>query len=136
MKPYSILIVEDEAPLNKALVSRFLTLGYTVYESNNGTDALRLAFEHKPTVILLDLNMPKMDGVTFLEYLREDSWGKNALVLVLTNLDLAPEMIESLSVTKPAYYLVKAEWELTDIVTKVEEIISTNLDSPETEPQV
>ena len=57
------ILVVDDAPAMVRLISRVLTKkGFEVLESNNGQDALRLLYNNKPDLVLLDVVMPKMDG--------------------------------------------------------------------------
>ena len=57
------ILVVDDAPAMVRLISRVLTKkGFEVLESNNGQDALRLLYNNKPDLVLLDVRMPKMDG--------------------------------------------------------------------------
>lgn len=74
-KPKRILIVEDEIPMLKALVDKFSRAGFETLEAKNGIEGLAVALKEHPDLVLLDLVMPKMDGVKMMEKLREDSWG-------------------------------------------------------------
>jgi len=125
MNTHSVLIVEDEKPLLKALSSQFADHDFDVFQAHNGEEGLELASKNKPEIILLDLNMPKMDGATFMEHLRKDEWGKDVPVIILTNLQPDDTIINSLARTNPAYYLIKAEWDLSDIVGKVMEVLQS-----------
>lgn len=114
-QPHSILLVEDELPLRHAMSEKFQREGFTVFEADNGKVGLELALKEKPEIILLDVVMPVMDGVTMLKLLREDRWGKTAKVVMLTNLNDSEEVLESLKAQ--AYdYLIKANWKLEDLV--------------------
>jgi DNA-binding response OmpR family regulator len=94
---------------------KFQREGFTVFEADNGKVGLELALKEKPEIILLDVVMPVMDGVTMLKLLREDRWGKTAKVVMLTNLNDSEEVLESLKAQ--AYdYLIKANWKLEDLV--------------------
>lgn len=66
----TILVVEDDLVLKK-LVGRSLADQYNVLYANNGAEALSLLETQTPTLIMLDLLMPDMDGFTFLEKIRE-----------------------------------------------------------------
>ncbi|MBI5798672.1 MAG: response regulator, partial [Candidatus Yonathbacteria bacterium] len=81
-----ILVVEDEEPMQLVLRDVLKVEGYTVLEAKNGIEGLDHALKKHPDLILLDILMPKMDGLEMLKKLREDAWGKNAPVIVLTNL--------------------------------------------------
>lgn len=115
-----ILIVEDEPGLLNALVDKFTHEGFVVLSAKDGQEGLEVALPEHPDLILLDIIMPVMDGMTMLRDLRKDPWGKNVPVILLTNLSEAEKVAESLS-QGVYYYLVKSDWKLEDIVKKVKE---------------
>lgn len=118
-----ILIVEDEQTLSKALFQRLTAEGFSVLRAQNGEEGLELAYREKPNLILLDIIMPKMDGLTMLGKLRENAWGKEVPVFILTNLSSAKDV--DMATRKGAYdYLIKSDWKLEDIVAKVKEELS------------
>ncbi|KXK26552.1 MAG: KDP operon transcriptional regulatory protein KdpE [candidate division WS6 bacterium OLB20] len=126
MTKHTVLIVEDEGPLLQALTTQFAGKEFDVFQAHNGSEGLEQAAKNKPEIILLDLNMPKMDGATFMEHLRQDEWGKDVPVIILTNLQPDDTIINSLARTNPAYYLIKAEWDLAGIVDKVMEVLQSH----------
>ena len=116
----TILVIDDESDLRYALSAALTDSGFNVLTAADGDEGLKMAFEHKPDLILLDLVMPKLDGYAVLDRLRGDEWGKDANVFLLTVL----EDIDS--VTKAVEhggleYFVKTDWRLEDIVKKVKE---------------
>ncbi|PIT95246.1 response regulator [Candidatus Falkowbacteria bacterium CG10_big_fil_rev_8_21_14_0_10_39_9] len=115
-----ILIVEDDVLLVKAISYEFEQENFEVFTAGNGEDGLAMAEEHLPDLILADINMPKMDGLTMLKELRATEWGKNILVIMLTNYSDEQRVLEALS-QKAFYYLVKSDWDLSQIVAKVRE---------------
>ena len=85
--------------------------------------ALAHALKDRPDLILLDLIMPKMDGMTVMNKLRQDEWGKTVPIIILTNLNMDDKIMRGVSKDEPAYYLMKAEVKLEDIVAKVREVL-------------
>lgn len=116
-KQQSLLIVEDEQPLVSALATKFEHEGYRVLTAGNGAEGLEIALAEHPDLILLDIIMPVMDGMTMLKRLRKDDWGKTARVIFLTNLSDPENTIEALN-SDTHDYLVKAHWRIQDIVEK------------------
>ena len=115
-----LLIVDDEAIVRKALSSQFDAENVEVLTANDGEEGLKAALENHPDLILMDLVMPVMDGMTMLAKLREDDWGKDAEVIILTNLSDSDRVAEA--VEKGTYeYLVKVDWNVTDVVNKVKD---------------
>lgn len=115
---YSILVVDDE-PATLTVVSAALRdTGFTVYEASDGEQGLAVAKDKHPDAILLDLQMPKMDGLTMLKELRRDAWGQDAFVMLLTHLTGLDIVAQALSLG--AFdYLQKADWDLPKIVAQV-----------------
>ena len=70
-KQGKILIVDDEAPVRKLLSEFFIRKGFQVVEAKTGEEAAALVRSEKPTVILLDIMMPGMDGISTLRKIRE-----------------------------------------------------------------
>lgn len=117
-----ILIIEDNKDLVLLLSEVFKKEGIDVSVAVDGEKGLVLSLDQKPDLILLDIILPKMDGITMLKKLREDENGKNIPVIVLSNLSAAEDLSEAME--EGVYdYLVKKDWELEDIVAKVKEIL-------------
>lgn len=115
-----ILIIEDEETLLKALVSKFKSKKLLVLQAKNGQEGLLIAQKENPDLILLDIVMPVMDGITMLKQLREKDWGKEIPVIVLTNLNDSQKVSEAM--TRGVHdYLVKTDWKLDDLAKKVDE---------------
>ena len=118
LKKHTILVVEDEASLRDALVDKFSREGFSMLEAKNGEIGLETALVKHPDMILLDIVMPVMDGITMLKKLREDAWGKTAKVIILTNLNDEAKLADALE--QGTYeYLVKSDWKMENIVSTV-----------------
>lgn len=122
MGPYKIVIAEDETILLRGLKDRFTQEGFTVFPAENGAEAVDLALKNHPDIILLDIVMPVMDGMTALKKIRADAWGKTAKVIFLTNLSDSEKV--SAAIAEGVYdFLVKVDWSLDDLVKRVLEQI-------------
>lgn len=119
----TILVVEDDPPILKTLVDKLTEEGFRIIEAHDGEEGLMIADRDHPDLILLDIVMPKMDGMTMLKKLRQESeWGKSVPVILLTNLSPDEEKInKGITEDEPAYYLIKTNWSLNDVVQKVRE---------------
>lgn len=85
MEKKKILIVEDNEK-NRVLVRDILSFhGYSVLEAADGTEGLEIAVEHKPDLILMDIQMPVMDGLTAIKALRDISETREIKVIALTS---------------------------------------------------
>ncbi len=115
-----ILVIDDEPTIRKVLSEKLEREGFATFTAPDGEAGLEVAISLKPDLILLDVLMPKMDGLTMLKKLREDDWGKSAVVIILTSLDSDQKAMEAFD--ELAYdYLIKKEMKLEDIVTIIKE---------------
>ncbi|MBI5422209.1 response regulator [Candidatus Peregrinibacteria bacterium] len=113
----TVLVVEDESLLRKSLVSALKAAKFKVVEAKNGKEGLERALKHRPDLILLDLIMPVMDGLTMLKKLRKDEWGKNVFVYILTNSEPTVELDEEASIIPyRSVYLLKFDYDLDEVV--------------------
>ncbi|MEX1997090.1 MAG: response regulator [Candidatus Andersenbacteria bacterium] len=112
-----VLIIEDELPLVRVLAEELRDHGFTVSTASNGREGLHIALTEHPDLILVDIVMPEMDGITMLKKLRKNSWGSKVPVIILTNISDAAKIDESFD-SGVHDYIVKADWELEDIVRK------------------
>ena len=114
-----ILVVEDETPLRNAVTDILTFEGFTVLQAKNGQEGLDIALKEHPDLILLDLMMPIMDGLTMLEKLRQDTvFGKTAAVILLTNIN-DPEKVAMATEAGSYDFLVKSDWNIEDVVKKI-----------------
>ena len=81
---YKILLVDDEKDILEFLSYNLEKEGFIVFTANNGIEGLDLAQEHKPDLIILDVMMPEMDGVTVCQKIREIQILDETLILFLT----------------------------------------------------
>ena len=87
----SILIVDDEQVSREGLRIALVQAGWKVAEADNGQIALRLLREERPSVILLDLMMPEMDGFEFLDEVRRHEEWRDIPIVVITARDVTAE---------------------------------------------
>jgi CheY-like chemotaxis protein len=118
-----ILVVEDEAPTALALGDKLEHEGYTVLKAGNGKDGLAMALENHPDLILADLKLPEMDGIEMIRRLRTDDWGKDAKVIILSNMSDVIK-IEEAMVHGAFFYMVKGDSSMGDILAKVKSQLS------------
>jgi CheY-like chemotaxis protein len=92
-----VLVVDDDAVLRQLLRRMLEPEGYTVVEAENGRVALERLREISPSVVLLDLMMPEMDGFEFAaEFRRHETW-RTIPIVVITARDLSREDHERLN---------------------------------------
>ncbi|HET8574936.1 MAG TPA: response regulator [Candidatus Paceibacterota bacterium] len=116
-----ILVAEDENPLREALIDRLsVEPEFEVFGAADGEEALQMLEELRPDLVLLDIAMPKKNGLAVYQEMKSSLWGDKIKVMFLTN---------SSGLTDVAFaqqyglvdYLVKADWDIEDIVKKIKE---------------
>lgn len=115
---HTVLVVEDEAPTALALCDKLELEGFQVYKADNGRAGLELALAKHPDIILADLKLPEMDGMEMIRQLRTDAWGKDAKVIILTNISDVSKVEEAM-VQGTFFYMVKGDSSMSDVVAKV-----------------
>ena len=112
-----ILIIEDEQTLTKALASELTeSNGFTIDTASDGQSGWQKAKESKPDLIVLDLILPKLDGFSVLQKLKEDEDTKNIPVLVLTNLSDVNDKVRQLGAQE---CMIKSDYSMDDIKSKI-----------------
>lgn len=117
----TILIVEDEISYLNLLHKELASKGYSVVDARDGKEGYETALRIHPDLIISDILMQGVDGLTMLENLRKDKEGKDMKVILLTNLELDSQIMEKAMSFKPLYYFVKSDITIGAIITKVED---------------
>ncbi|OPY86762.1 MAG: Alkaline phosphatase synthesis transcriptional regulatory protein PhoP [Smithella sp. PtaU1.Bin162] len=84
MKIRKILIVDDEQIILSYLEKKFTKLDYSVYLAGDGEEAVKQAFLNNPDIILLDIKLPKLNGIDVCKKLKADERTKNIPILILS----------------------------------------------------
>lgn len=122
----TILIVEDDEPIQQMYAAKLRLHGYKILVASNGYEGLEQYETHKPDLILLDLMMPKMGGDEMLQKLREKEFEANekelTKVIILTNIsrDEAPPSLRFLKVEQ---FIVKAQYTPSQVLAIIQEIL-------------
>jgi two-component system KDP operon response regulator KdpE len=95
-----ILVAEDEAPLRDFISRNLRARGYTVIEATNGVEALALWESESPHLLVLDIMMPRMDGLEVCRHIRGHS---TAPIIVLTALDAESDKVTALDLGADDY---------------------------------
>lgn len=113
-----VLLVEDDESLASVYSTRLEAEGFIIRRVANGEDALAIAIEFRPDLILLDVMMPKISGFDVLDILRNTPETANVKIIMLTALgqDADKERAQSMGVDD---YLVKSQVVIADVVAHV-----------------
>lgn len=106
--------------LRKLLYEGITDSGFEAIEAKSCQEGLEIALREHPDLILLDILMKGMDGITMLKQLRENSWGKTVKVVVLTNLGDERSIADVVEMAnEPFEYVIKADAKIDDIVERI-----------------
>ena len=118
-----VLIVEDEDVLVRVLQEKFEEENFKVAIATDGAAVLSMAEKFKPDVILLDILLPKMNGLEVLAQLKKDDNLKNIPVVIMSNVDNDERIKKGLSLGAVGY-MVKTQHPINEVVEKVNEYIA------------
>lgn len=121
---YAIVLVEDDTFLQRLYETKFKSEGFTVHCVSDGEKGLAVIREIKPDIVLLDLDLPKLDGMSVLQALRSDSSFINLPVIMLTN-SSNQQRIEQARGLGVSEYLIKAHFLPSEVVAKVRTLLGT-----------
>lgn len=117
-----ILIVEDEDFLSLALKDNLEAEGYEINMAANGEEAIGCIKSKRPSLILLDLLMPKQDGLFVLETVRKNPEWKLIPIIVLSNLGGDAEIKRALQMGADDYF-VKSQHPIEEVIEKVKQYV-------------
>jgi two-component system, OmpR family, alkaline phosphatase synthesis response regulator PhoP len=117
-----ILIVEDEEILLTALSEELKQEGFQVVGAKDGVEGVEKAQSEKPHLVLLDLVMPRLDGIGALKEMKNNPEIKDIPVVILTNLSDYDKISDALSLGAMDY-LVKANYRLEELVNKIKTVL-------------
>jgi|SRR5690606_18425540 len=117
-----IAIIEDDPVISQMYRMKFEADGFNVEMADNGQRGVALVREFKPDIVLLDLQMPIMDGKEALAEIRKDPNSKDTPVIILTNMGLeeSPKELRQLGIHS---YIVKADLTPRQVVSRVKEAL-------------
>ncbi|MEO8065794.1 MAG: response regulator [Candidatus Doudnabacteria bacterium] len=121
-KKTKILVVEDEEILLTALSEELSQEGFEVVGAKDGVEGVEKAASEKPDLILLDLVMPKLDGIGALKQMKANPAIQDIPVVILTNLSDYDKVSDALSLGAMDY-LVKANYNLEELVNKIKTVL-------------
>ncbi len=121
-KEVFVLVVEDDKFLRELLVRKLASAGFDVQNAIEGTAAFAILEKRKPSIILLDLILPEMDGFEILTRIKADPKNADIPVIILSNLGQKEDTDKALKLGA-IDFMVKANFTLDEIVTKVRTVL-------------
>ena len=117
----SILIADDDPDILLLLSVYFERAGYEVAQARNGSEALQLATEQLPSIAMLDVTMPGLDGFEVTRALRENAATRSMPVILLTARAQATDVAQGMAAGADEY--VKKPFEAADLIDRVERLL-------------
>ncbi len=117
-----ILVAEDDPLYGKVYQSKLTREGYNVILVTNGQDAVEQALKEKPSLVLMDIIMPILDGFEALKRIKADPEGKDIKVIIMSNLSQDSD-IEKAKGFGAFDYFVKSNISITELVEKISKVV-------------
>ncbi len=115
-----ILVIEDEVPLQNAIEIKLKNEGYTVLLANSAHEAMNVLATETPDLIWLDLLLPGMDGLEFLEGMRaEEKWKQIPVIIV--SVSAGQDKIKRAFDLNVIDFIIKSQYRIEDIMERVKE---------------
>lgn len=121
-----ILLAEDDKLISNSLCEALKAGGFEAFQAFDGEEAVAKAKEIKPDLMLLDIMMPKMDGISVLWEMKADPATSKVPVVVLTNIGDV-ETISKIVEAGAVDYLLKSDQSVEDIIQKVKDVLSRSV---------
>ena len=122
-KKIKILLIEDDSFLLSMYTIKFESENFEVIVAKDGENGLKSAAREMPSIILLDILLPKMDGFEVLKELKNNKATGHIPVILLTNLSQKNEIEQGLSMGAEDY-LIKAHFMPSEVVEKIKKVLT------------
>lgn len=120
----TILIVEDEESLREALKFKLEKEGVAVLTASTGEEALEVLKKQRPTLVSLDILLPRMNGLEVLKNIRTSA-SLHDLPVVVVSVSAGEEKVKEALSMHIIEYIVKSDYSIEDIVNKFKEMLKT-----------
>ena len=120
VKGKKIVIAEDDKFISEMYIAKLSAEGFDVEYAQDGQEAIEKICEIQPDIVLLDILMPKLNGIEVLKRIRADKKVKNTPVIVLTNANEKDHISKAMEMGANDY-LIKASFTPDEIVSKIKE---------------
>ncbi len=116
-----ILVVEDESELSEAVKIQFEKKGFEILTASDGYEGLKIAREGKPGLIILDLMLPRLDGLKVCRMLKFDNMFRSIPIIILTAKAEEKDREMCLDAGADAYMVKPFSWE--EMTEKINELL-------------
>lgn len=125
MNQKTILLADDDFGLIVLYRTILEKSGFRVITARDGESALSIALEEKPSAIVIDISMPKKDGIAVCKAIRNDiDWGKNVPIVLLTGKEVDEIGMDNILGVNPAFYFTKGGSSADEFAEKINDLFS------------
>lgn len=117
-----ILLVEDDIAFVSLFRKLLVRAGFEVSEAHDGEEAEAMAAHIQPDMLIIDLGIPKKDGLSVCHEIRKTTWGKKIAIIILTGKTLDDDALDTVMKVEPAYYCVKGDSSSDEFISKVRSV--------------
>jgi CheY-like chemotaxis protein len=130
----TILVVDDFDVIRNSILNLLERFGFNTLSARNGAEALEVLESNSPDLILLDVTMPVMDGITFLTKLRSDGLRSSMPIILLTG--HGDEKSTKAAKLGVSGFLEKASFSVSELMEKISDILKLDLETLNSESKV
>jgi CheY-like chemotaxis protein len=120
-----ILIVEDDELMLRMYQKLLAYVGFEILVAKDGEEGLKLAQQEKPTLVVLDIMMPKVNGLDVLRTLKEDPKTKDIPVVLLTNISDDAVLTDAFRLGATGY-LIKSQIANSELIDEVKQYVTNS----------
>lgn len=131
-----ILLIDDDTLTTKLYKGKFEDGGFEIDTAPDGETGLKMIRDKKPDVILLDIMMPKMDGLEVLRKLKKSSSTQKIPIILLTNVGDSEDDVEKGLELGAVTYLIKSSYTPKEVLLKTKEIMEAYVQDSKKIPTV
>jgi len=121
-KKYKVCIIEDDSSILEIYERKISQSGFEVVTAKDGEEGWNVLKKEFPDIALIDIMMPKMDGIELMKKMKEDEELSKIPVIILTNLE-DYETVKKTSNLQSRFYLVKALFNPQKVVDLIKEVL-------------
>ena len=118
-----ILVVADNEDARKRYLAKLVKEDFLTEEAADSDKGVEAAFREHPDLILLDVKMPKLDGMSMIKDLRRDAWGRTVPVILVSDFDPDGKIAREILDEEPAFLLLKRNYSLDDVMDKIRDVL-------------
>jgi len=121
---HKILLADDDEGFLGVCRTFLERAKFDVTVAHDGEEALALLEKEKPHALVLDIMMPKKDGLAVTKEVRQTPWGEHIPIFILTAKDPDDALLKEINEWSPTYYFVKGNDRFEDIISKIQETLT------------